>query len=263
MPDAPAIDFLAHLRSESARFAEVLAASDPTARVPSCPDWDADDLLWHLAEVQWFWGSIVQDLVTDAAEAEALTATRPEGRAALQVFYDAASAELADALASHADDVPAWTWSSDQSVGFIRRRQAHEALIHRVDAELTAGSRTPLDRDLSRRRRRRGAAGHVRRRPCRGARSPPRRGGPCASRPPTPVTRGSSRSAASRGPIPTVRTHDEPDLSVLPAADGHRAARSRGDRRVGRRPGLLVLAPSSAGRSAALVTPTSSTPSTR
>ena len=32
---------------------------------------------------------------------------------------------------------------------FIRRRQAHEALIHRVDAELTAGQRTPLDPALS------------------------------------------------------------------------------------------------------------------
>ena len=32
---------------------------------------------------------------------------------------------------------------------FIRRRQAHEALIHRIDAELTAGDRTPMDTDLS------------------------------------------------------------------------------------------------------------------
>ena len=36
---------------------------------------------------------------------------------------------------------PAWTWSDDHTVGFIARRQAHEALIHRVDAELTAGQR--------------------------------------------------------------------------------------------------------------------------
>ena len=30
-------------------------------------------------------------------------------------------------------------------MGFVRRRQAHEALIHRIDAELTAGRRTPVD----------------------------------------------------------------------------------------------------------------------
>jgi hypothetical protein len=33
--------------------------------------------------------------------------------------------------------------------GFIRRRQAHEALIHRVDAELAARSRSPMDLHLS------------------------------------------------------------------------------------------------------------------
>ena len=34
-------------------------------------------------------------------------------------------------------------------VDFVRRRQAHEALIHRLDAELVAGDPTPVDRDLA------------------------------------------------------------------------------------------------------------------
>jgi hypothetical protein len=42
-----------------------------------------------------------------------------------------------------------WTWSGDRTVGFVRRRQAHEALIHRIDAEITVGSRTPMDPQLS------------------------------------------------------------------------------------------------------------------
>ena len=33
----------------------------------------------------------------------------------------------------------------DHTVGFIRRKQAHEALIHRIDAEVAAGNRTPMD----------------------------------------------------------------------------------------------------------------------
>ena len=52
-----------------------------------------------------------------------------------------------DASAAPQDRV--WTWSSDHTVGFVRRRQAHEALIHRIDAELTIGSRTPMDAQLS------------------------------------------------------------------------------------------------------------------
>ena len=44
---------------------------------------------------------------------------------------------------------PAWSWSAEQTVGFTFRRQAHEALIHRLDAEQTAGDVTPLDAALA------------------------------------------------------------------------------------------------------------------
>jgi uncharacterized protein (TIGR03083 family) len=143
------LDFLDHLELESARFAEAIHAAPPTAQVPSCPDWDADDLLWHLAEVQWFWGTIVRERITDPP-GEDLTPVRPAGRDALAAFYDRVSRDLADVLAATPPDTPAWTWwPENQTVGFIRRRQAHEALIHRVDAELTAGQRTPMDPALS------------------------------------------------------------------------------------------------------------------
>ena len=98
--------------------------------------------------MQWFWGTVVRERLT-GEQAEALKPPRPDGRAALAAFYGQASRDLQEALAAAAPDTPAWTWSPDQTVGFIRRRQAHEALIHRVDAELTAGERTPMDPALS------------------------------------------------------------------------------------------------------------------
>ena len=142
------LDYIDHLARESARFAEAVSAAAPDERVPTCPDWNADDLLWHLAEVQWFWGTIVRENAT-RQEAEDLKPERPADRAGLRDFYQRASSALQEALAAAAPDTPAWTWSDDQTVGFIRRRQAHEALIHRVDAELVGGSRTPLDPALS------------------------------------------------------------------------------------------------------------------
>ncbi|HEY7359904.1 MAG TPA: maleylpyruvate isomerase N-terminal domain-containing protein, partial [Streptosporangiaceae bacterium] len=139
---AAELDFLDHLELESARFAEAISSAPPGAQVPSCPDWNADDLLWHLAEVQWLWGTVVRERMT-GDQAEALKPARPTGRAGLAAFFERASRELADVLAATPPGTPAWTWSEDHTVGFIRRRQAHEALIHRVDAELTAGRRTP------------------------------------------------------------------------------------------------------------------------
>ena len=145
---APNVDYLAHLARESARFAEVIAEVPPVARVPSCPGWSADDLLWHLGEVQWFWGTIVREGLT-REQAEQRKPPRPAGRAALLAFYRRASRDLSEVLAAVPATAPAWTWSADHTVGFIRRRQAHEALIHRVDAELAAGGRSPMDPHLS------------------------------------------------------------------------------------------------------------------
>lgn len=143
------VNYLDHLASESRRFAEALQQTSSTASVPTCPDWNADDLLWHLAEVQWFWGTIVRERITDRADVEGLEAERPPERAGVLAFYQEASAGLSDILATTSPDTEVWTWSSDHTVSFIRRRQAHEALIHRVDAELTAADRTPMDSALS------------------------------------------------------------------------------------------------------------------
>jgi uncharacterized protein (TIGR03083 family) len=137
-------DFLAHLTRESQRFALAIDVAPAGATVPTCPGWDADDLLWHLAEVQWFWGTIVRERI-DGSRAEQLKPGRPADRAALRAFFDESSEELGRVLADTPPDTSVWTWSDDQTAGFVRRRQAHEALIHRVDAELAAGSRTPMD----------------------------------------------------------------------------------------------------------------------
>ncbi|WP_323793559.1 maleylpyruvate isomerase family mycothiol-dependent enzyme [Nocardioides sp.] len=139
--------YLDHIGSESARFRSVLGDADPTARVPACPDWDAADLLWHLTEVQWFWSRIVAGRPSGP---ETLThPDRPGSYDALLGAFDEASADLRHALAVADPAEHAWSWAPEQTVGFIARRQAHEALIHRLDAEQTCGSATPLDSVLA------------------------------------------------------------------------------------------------------------------
>lgn len=139
--------YLEHIRTESARFREVLASCDPAARVPTCPDWSADDLLWHLANVQRFWSSIVIDRPTELDEAD--EPERPAAYADVLAAFDEWSAALVGALDGVDPKDEAWTWSEDHTVGFILRRQAHEALVHRLDAELTAGSVTEQPAELA------------------------------------------------------------------------------------------------------------------
>jgi len=139
--------YLDHIRTESRRFRDVLATCDPAARVPGCPDWDAADLLFHLAGVQHFWSTIVRQRPAGPEKLE--DPARPETYDGLLAFFDESSAALVSALAEADPTDHAWTWSLEQTVGFTFRRQAHEALIHRLDAEQAAGRETPLDTELA------------------------------------------------------------------------------------------------------------------
>ena len=102
------LDYVAHLARESDRFGEAIRAARPDEPVPSCPDWTADDLLWHLGEVQWFWAAIVRENIT-GPRAEELKPGRPADRAGLQAFYQGASRDLAEVLAASAPGTAAWT----------------------------------------------------------------------------------------------------------------------------------------------------------
>ncbi|WP_203335250.1 maleylpyruvate isomerase family mycothiol-dependent enzyme [Nocardioides limicola] len=142
------------IRDEATRFAEVLAGTDPQARCPSCPDWSADDLLWHLTEVHLFWGGILRSgALTDAevAAVDEAKPTRPTDTASLLRLRERATADLLAELERLGDDEPRWTWwPAEQTVGFTRRMQTYEATFHRIDAELTAGlTPDPISPDVA------------------------------------------------------------------------------------------------------------------
>ena len=139
-------DYLTHLQTETAKFRAALVDADSTASVPTCPDWTAEDLLWHLCTVQHFWADIIVGRPGGPEGVE--EPARPEGQPALLALFDEGVARLQAALTDAAATEPAWSWSgnpADQTVAFTQRRQAHEALIHRLDAELVIGKVTDLD----------------------------------------------------------------------------------------------------------------------
>lgn len=147
MPAPLALDhatYLLHLEAESRRFRDVLATCDLDAPVPSCPDWDARGLLDHLTGVQWHWGTVVRERITEGGDLE--PPAFPQEREALLAAYDEASAALHSALRDTDPATEVWMWAEDKRVGFIARRQALEAAVHRMDAEIAAGVPvTPVD----------------------------------------------------------------------------------------------------------------------
>ncbi|WP_319455455.1 MULTISPECIES: maleylpyruvate isomerase family mycothiol-dependent enzyme [unclassified Mycobacterium] len=148
------MDRLAVIASESERLADVLAGTDPSRRCPTCPDWDASDLLWHLTEVHYFWAEILSRPVHSESElpdVERAKPARPTGTTDLLALRAQATTALVGQLAELDDSVPCWSWwPPDQTVGFTRRMQTYEATVHRVDAELTAGLPvSPIAKDVA------------------------------------------------------------------------------------------------------------------
>lgn len=136
-------DHTAVISAETQRFATAIEGADPEAPVPTCPGWTAADLAWHLTEVHAFWADILRSGAVTDDDREAVEQAKPQRpndvQATLALLSSTTEALVAE-LDARPDDQAAWSWfPSDQSVGFTRRMQVHEAVMHRIDAELAAG----------------------------------------------------------------------------------------------------------------------------
>lgn len=135
--------YLSLLSDDVARLLAVGAGrqADP---VPSCPGWDVADLACHLAEV--FRHKV--GCIELRHPPQPWPPDRPDG----DMLGELRSAyrELSAAFAAGQPSDTAWTWyEPDQTVGFWIRRMALEAVVHRVDGELAAGTVSAVPADLA------------------------------------------------------------------------------------------------------------------
>jgi uncharacterized protein (TIGR03083 family) len=130
-------DHLDAIRRDSAALLDAARQADPATTIDACPAWTAVDLVWHIGEVQHFWGWIVAGPMTDWSSYE--EPARPDSVEETFAFAERSTADLVAALAATDPSTPLWTWSADKTAGFVARRMAHEAGVHRVDAERAAG----------------------------------------------------------------------------------------------------------------------------
>jgi uncharacterized protein (TIGR03083 family) len=145
---APDFDYVDAIASHSAGFAAAASAADLDAPVPSCPAWSVADLVYHLTEVQWFWGTIVEERLCEPPPDE----RRPEraGPAELVPAFRAGADRLVRVLREARDEEPVWSWAPGRhDVGFVRRHQVQEAAVHHWDAENAAGRGRTLETPLA------------------------------------------------------------------------------------------------------------------
>jgi uncharacterized protein (TIGR03083 family) len=138
-----AADFDPFERIEADTRALAAAADGRFAQpVAGCPGWSVADLVWHLLEVQQFWGTIVAGRMRDPAGIP--RPDRPTDDAELLPRLRSGAADLVEALRSADPDEPVWTWAARKDAGFVVRHQVQEAAVHRWDAEQAAARDVPL-----------------------------------------------------------------------------------------------------------------------
>jgi uncharacterized protein (TIGR03083 family) len=99
--------------------------------VPTCPRWTVSRLVGHLGRVQ----SWVGKALAGPSGRDAKPDSQPEDWPELLAWWDEQRTKMVDGLADPA--APAWLPFAryPQVAGSWARRQAHEAAIHRLDAE--------------------------------------------------------------------------------------------------------------------------------
>ncbi len=143
--------YLDQLTQNSERLADAASAAGVDAPVPSCPGWAVADLLEHCVGGDAWARAIVEQGKAGSTDRVTRGEADPSlaGDALVEAFRSGAQA-LVDALSSVSPDTPVWTFSStDRTAAFWQRRRSQETAVHRYDAELAAGTPTPIDAALA------------------------------------------------------------------------------------------------------------------
>jgi uncharacterized protein (TIGR03083 family) len=141
------LDYPTAIRRDGLALAEAAGSAGPSAPITGCPGWAVAELVWHLTQVHYFWGTIVADRLGDPGQVPPLP--RPEGFPALLARFRDGVERLAGVLAAADPATPLWTWARQQDAAFVIRHQAQETAVHRWDAEQAAGRPFTIDPPLA------------------------------------------------------------------------------------------------------------------
>lgn len=139
------------LEAELAEVDRAFRAVDPGAPVPSCPEWTVADLAKHLGGVHRWATHLVSTTATERDRAPR-DPDRPADDAAAEVWADwlaTGGRALLATLRAADPDATMWTWGDGRTVGWWTRRQLHETLVHRIDAELAASASWTVEPELA------------------------------------------------------------------------------------------------------------------
>lgn len=129
-----------------------IKGADLTVPVPSCPGWNAGQLLRHLGGGHRWAEAIVRTGGTQPLPDEQfrdLSGYTDEDPAVLDAWLAEGAAGLANTLRAAGPDAQVWTPIPGETTAFWARRFTHETVIHRADASLALGVEFAVDEDVA------------------------------------------------------------------------------------------------------------------
>ncbi|MDT0345853.1 maleylpyruvate isomerase family mycothiol-dependent enzyme [Streptomyces litchfieldiae] len=127
--------------------------SDPTVRVPTCPEWNLGQLLRHVGGTHRWAETIVRTRATELVPDDLVNDVFGYGDkdpAVLDAWLADGARALDEALAEAGPDVRVWTVVPDQPLAFWARRMLFETVVHRADAAWTLGARYEVEAAVAR-----------------------------------------------------------------------------------------------------------------
>ncbi len=137
--------------AQTGLLTSTITGADLTVPVPSCPGWNAGQLLRHLGGAQRWATAVVQartmrEVPEDFRDLSAFTDEDP---AVVSPWLAEGAARLAQALREAGPGAPLWTPVPSGTTDFYARCFTHETLIHRADATLAIGAEYKADTDVA------------------------------------------------------------------------------------------------------------------
>lgn len=144
------MDIAGALIDENAAFADLLRDADLSAPVPTCPQWNLDQLMRHLGRGDRWCAQIVAERSGDAIDPKTVPGGKPPAERDGQIawLHDGVRALLA-AVEKSGPDTMVWTFLGLRPASWWIRRRLHETVVHRADAALATGAAFDLDPALA------------------------------------------------------------------------------------------------------------------
>ncbi|MEV7011103.1 maleylpyruvate isomerase family mycothiol-dependent enzyme [Streptosporangium sp. NPDC051022] len=134
---------------EIARMAETLRGRDMSTEVRTCPGWDLAALTVHTGGVHRWATAMVRDLAERRYDRDTAEMGLPAHAADYPAWLAEGAAPLTEALLAADPGAPMWAWGGDRHARFWSRRQLHETVVHRIDAELALGVPVSVEEDVA------------------------------------------------------------------------------------------------------------------